>query len=236
MCLKPLFENSKSCFAFQDASLQTFFCSFKAYIFESTLLEIQNPAVTSRKHLLKVSGHSTQGEFQESLCTLDHLMCTIEAQVLEIQKQVLTSGKHLLKFSGHSAKGELQNCPCTLDHLICTFKVHMLKSTLPEIQNPALTYRYHLLKVSSHSTKGYLQNSPCKLDLLMCILKAYLLETTVTDIQSPCSDLQEACPGIFRSFNQKETSRIVCARQIIECAHSKLTCWKVHFQRFKTLL
>ena len=67
---------------------------------ESTLLEIQNPALTSRKHILKVSGHSTKGDLKNSLCMLDLLMCTFKAYVLEstlldIQIPALTSRKHL---------------------------------------------------------------------------------------------------------------------------------------------
>ena len=108
-------------------------CTFKAYLLESTLLEIQNPALTSRKHHLKLSGKSTIGDLQNSLCMLDRLMCIFKAYMLqrtllEIQYPALTSRKHLLKVSSHSTKGDFQNSQCTLYILMCTFKVYMIQS------------------------------------------------------------------------------------------------------------
>merc|ERR1711888_267668 len=86
--------------------------TFKAYVLESTLLVILNPALTSMKHILKVSGHSTKGGFDNSPCMLDILMCTFKAYVLEstllvILNPALTSKNHILKVSGHSTKGGL---------------------------------------------------------------------------------------------------------------------------------
>ena len=87
-------------------------CIFKAYMLESKLLKIINPALTSRKHILKVSGHSTKGDLKNSLCTLDILLCNLKAYVLEsklleIQNPTLNSRKHLLKVSSHFTKGDI---------------------------------------------------------------------------------------------------------------------------------
>ena len=87
-------------------------CTFKAYIIESTLLSILNPALASRKNILKVSDHSTKGDLYNSLCTLDILMCTFKAYVLEITlldilNPALTSRKLLLKVSDNYIKGDL---------------------------------------------------------------------------------------------------------------------------------
>ena len=53
-------------------------CTFKAYVPESTLLDILNPVLTSRKHLLKVSGHSTKGDLLNNPNTPDLVMCILE--------------------------------------------------------------------------------------------------------------------------------------------------------------
>ena len=87
-------------------------CTFKAYVLKSTLLAILNPALISRKHILKVSGHSTKGDLYNSPCTLDILMCTFKAYMLEstlldILNPAISSRKHFLKVSGHSTKGDL---------------------------------------------------------------------------------------------------------------------------------
>ena len=86
--------------------------TFKAYMLESTLLVILNPALTFKKHILKVSGHSKKGGLKNSLCTLCILMCTFKAYMLlstllVILNPALTSKKHILKVSGHSTKGGL---------------------------------------------------------------------------------------------------------------------------------
>ena len=78
---------------------------------ESTLVDILNPALTSKKHILKFSGHSIKGDLKNSSCMLDNLMCTfkvyvLESTLLEIQDPALTSRKDLLKFLGHSTKGD----------------------------------------------------------------------------------------------------------------------------------
>jgi hypothetical protein len=79
---------------------------------ESTLLEILNPALTSRKDILKISGHSTKGDLKNSPSTLYIKMCTfkasvLESKLLEILNHVLTSRKHLLKNDCNSTKGDL---------------------------------------------------------------------------------------------------------------------------------
>ena len=79
---------------------------------ESTILDIQNIALPSREHLLKVSGHYTKGDLLNSPCTLNLIMCTFKAHMLEsilleIQNIALPSREHLLKFSGHATKGDL---------------------------------------------------------------------------------------------------------------------------------
>ena len=99
-------------------------CIFKAYMLESTLLEILNPALTSRKYLLK-----------------DILMCTFKAYMLEstlldILNPASTSRKFILKISGHSTKEDLLNSPCTLDILMCTFKPYMLDSQCASQHTP----------------------------------------------------------------------------------------------------
>ena len=78
-------------------------CILLAYVLESTLLEIQNPALTSTKHPLKVSCQSTTGDLYNSQCKLDLLMCILEAYVLErtleeIPNPPLTSMNHFLIF------------------------------------------------------------------------------------------------------------------------------------------
>ena len=87
-------------------------CTFKAYVLESTLLDIPNPTLIFRKHMMKVSGHSTKRDLGNSLCMLDILMCIFKAYVpestlLDILNPALTSRKHLLKDSFHSTKGDL---------------------------------------------------------------------------------------------------------------------------------
>ena len=114
-------------------------CIFKVNMIESTVLDIQNPTMTSRKQLLEFSGHSTKGDLQNSLCMPDNTICTFKAYVLEstlldIMNTALTYGKHIIKVSGHSTKGDLQNNLCSLDILMCTFKAYMLESTLLDIQ------------------------------------------------------------------------------------------------------
>ena len=87
-------------------------CTFKAFVLESKLLEILNHALTSRKHSLKISGHSTKGDLKNSPYTLDIQMCTFKAYMLEstllaILNPALTSRKHLMNVLGHSTKGDL---------------------------------------------------------------------------------------------------------------------------------
>ena len=82
------------------------------YGLEGTCLKIQNIALASSEHILKVLGHSNKGDLYNSLCTLDLSMCTFKAYVLEstlleILNLALTSRKHILKVSGHSTKGDL---------------------------------------------------------------------------------------------------------------------------------
>ena len=79
---------------------------------KSILLEIKNIALPSREHLLKVSGHSTEGDLSNIQCTLDLIMCTfkaymLESTFLEIQNIALPYREHLLKVSDHSTKGDL---------------------------------------------------------------------------------------------------------------------------------
>ena len=87
-------------------------CPFKAYMLKNTLLDILIPALTSRKHILKFSGHSSKGYLKNIACTLDIIMCTfkaymLESTLLEILNPALTSRKDILKVSGHSTKGDL---------------------------------------------------------------------------------------------------------------------------------
>ena len=58
-------------------------CTFKAYVLESTFLEIQIIVLPDREHLLKVSGHSTKEDQWNSPCTLDLIMCTFGISYLE---------------------------------------------------------------------------------------------------------------------------------------------------------
>ena len=78
--LEPTSIDSKSCSDLQEASpeicrsfykgdlynrpctLDQLMGTLKAYVLEITLTEIQIPALTSRKHLLNFSGHSTKGD------------------------------------------------------------------------------------------------------------------------------------------------------------------------------
>ena len=58
-------------------------CTYKANMLEKTLIEIQNIALRSREHILKVSGHSNKEDLYNSPCTLDLIMCTFGVYVLE---------------------------------------------------------------------------------------------------------------------------------------------------------
>ena len=88
-------------------------CIFKAYVPKSTLLDIVNPALTSRKHLLKI--HFILPKETSRIVHawwIIYLMFTFKAYVLEstllnILNHALTSRKHILKVSGHSTKGGL---------------------------------------------------------------------------------------------------------------------------------
>ena len=127
-------------------------CTFRACELESTFLEIHDIVLPLTKYLLKVLGHSTTGELQNSPCMLGLPICTLKSNVPEstllvIQNFALPSVELLL-----NTKGDLQNSLCRLDFLTCTLKTYGLESTLLKIQNLASPFGEHLLKVLGHST------------------------------------------------------------------------------------
>ena len=75
---------------------------FKGYVLESTFLEIQNMALTSREPIIKFSGHSIERHVQNRICTQDLLMCTLKAYML---KNTIVNidyiGLRFLKVSGN---------------------------------------------------------------------------------------------------------------------------------------
>ena len=101
-------------------------CTFKAYVLESTLLEIQNPALTSRNHLLKFLVYSTKGDLSNSTCTLDYLMCTFKAYMLE--STLLRDSKpcsDLKKASPESFRSFYQRRPLEYSMHIISSNVHI---------------------------------------------------------------------------------------------------------------